>query len=139
MNLYFHPETSGADWSLTSYIALGAVSSITETMAKIESRKSHTGLKASHDGVYFMLEPQFKPFWQKDGHGLSCTVCVDSEYYAKPVGTIPRVHGKPLCEAYKACDVSELVDKKLLYAVGTSIDVVRNKTRIIWREKSHDW
>ena len=132
LTLYFHPD--GDDWSFRSYSTFGLMASLDAAMVVMEARKDAKG-------VFFLLNPACKPFWQRDASGLNCTVCVDSEHYAKPVGYIRKNAWDPTpCEAYRPCEVPRGdVDKKLVYEVGLSIDLLRNQTCTIWRERSHDW
>ena len=133
MNLYFHPESD--DWTARSYSFFGAKESMDEVETTIEARA-----KGSHKGVYFLLKPGFKPFWQVDKSGLGCTVCVDSEHFAKPADYVYKSGQPQPCVAYKACVVPrESVDLTKVYAAGMSMARLRDETRLIWRERSHDW
>jgi hypothetical protein len=135
MNLFFHPE--GDDWSLRSYVSFGPMASVDQAMATIEARAP----PKSHKGIYFLLQQGYKPFWQRDTSSLNCTVCVDNEYHAKPADYVPsnRDRWQP-CEPYRACVIPrDSVNEKLVYAVGTSLDILGNQTHVVWREKSHDW
>jgi len=125
MNLYYHH--GGDDWSLRSYHSFGLQESLDDAMKAIED------WTWSHTGYFFLLAPNCYPFWQSDKSGLGCTVNVDNEYCARPVG------GKRNeCSPYIPC-VRRKVEDPRVYSVGVSLTLVKKEVHVIWRERSHDW